>query len=310
MNTNPITSDTLSSSVVSVPPLARDENLSLNRAENEKVIRHLEAGGVTTLLYGGNAVLYHVALSEFAELLSLLAETVAEETLAIPSVGPAFGTMMDQAAILRDFEFPTTMILPQRDVCTSAGVASAVRRFVEAVERPAVLYIKHDGFIDVGAVKRLMDDGLLSWVKYAIVRDDPADDDYLRELVDHVDPSKIVSGIGEQPAIIHLRQFGLVSFTSGCVCVAPRLSTDMLSALRAGDVETAEVVRAKFRPLEDLRNSINPIRVLHRALSLAGIAQTGPMLPLLSELDDEYLPAIEAAATDLLAIEKDAAHVA
>ena len=51
MNTNPITPATLSASVISVPPLARKADGSFNRDENRKQIRHLEAGGVSTLLY-------------------------------------------------------------------------------------------------------------------------------------------------------------------------------------------------------------------------------------------------------------------
>ena len=304
MNTSAITPETLAASVISVPPLARNADLSLSREENQKIIRHLEGGGVSTLLYGGNAILYHVAGSEYAELLGLLTECAAENTLMIPSVGPAYGTLMDQAGILRDFDFPTAMILPTRDMATSDGVAAATRRFVEAFERPAVLYIKHEGYIDVDAATRLMNDGLLSWIKYAIVRDDTADDVYLRELVDAVGPERIISGIGEQPAIVHLRDFGLQGFTSGCVCVAPELSMNMLRAIKAGDFETAEGIRGVFRPLEDLRNSINPVRVLHTAISLAGIAETGPIMPLLSEIAAADRPAIQQAATQLLEAER------
>ena len=301
MNTQPITHETLAASVIAVPPLARQDDFSLAVEENGRLIRYLEAGGVSTLLYGGNAILYHVALSEYGRLLEMLLESAANETLVIPSVGPAFGTMMDQARILKDYEFPTAMVLPQRDVCTPAGVASAVRQFVESYQKPAVLYIKHDGYIDVDSVKRLMDDGLLSFIKYAMVREDPARDEFLRTLVDTVGSSRIVSGIGEQPAAAHLRGFGLASFTSGCVCVAPRLSTRMLRALKADDVEQSERIRSMFQPLEDLRNSINPIRVLHRAVALADLARTGPLIPLLSEIDDARIAEIRTAATDLKA---------
>lgn len=300
MSTSPITPEKLSSSVIAVPPLARNADLTLNRVENEKLIRHLESGGVTTLLYGGNAVLYHVALNEYSELLTLLTETAGDRTLMIPSVGPAYGTMMDQAAILRDYDFPTAMILPQRDQCTSSGIATGVRRFVESFGRPAVLYIKHDGFLDVSNVRSLMQDGLISWVKYAIVREETADDRYLRELVDTVGPETIVSGIGEQPARTHMQEFGLAGFTSGCVCVAPKLSMDMLNLVKAGDDDRAEQIRRTFEPLEDLRNSINPVRVLHSAVALAGIANTGPILPLLSDLDASDQQRVKQAANELL----------
>ncbi len=300
MNTAEITPQTLADSVIAVPPLARNADRSLNTEENRKLVGHLEAGGVSTLLYGGNAILYHVAISEYATLLEMLTSVAGENTLMIPSVGPAFGTMMDQAAILRDFEFPTAMILPTRDVVTVQGVASAVRHFVDAFEKPAVLYIKNDGYVNVPTVKRLMDDGLISWIKYAVVREDTADDSFLRELADTVGTERIVSGIGEQPAIVHLRDFGLQSFTSGCVCIAPKLSMDMLRALKSGDVDTAESIRETFKPLEDLRNGINPIRVLHAAVAAADIAETGPIIPLLTEVSDDDRARIQQAASELL----------
>jgi len=306
MQTQPITPDTLAASVISVPPLARTADGAINHAENQKIARHLEAGGVTTLLYGGNAVLYHVGVREYGSLLSMLAEIGADTTLMIPSVGPGYGTMMDQAAILKDFPFPTAMILPTRDVVTPQGVATAVRRFVEATGRPAVLYIKNDGYVDVPTVRQLMEDDLLSFIKYAVVRPDTSDDVFLRSLVDEVGPTRIVSGIGEQPALPHLRDFGLAGFTSGCVCIAPSLSMQMLKALKRGDFAAADQIRETFCPLEDLRNEINPIRVLHAAVAEAGIADTGPIIPLLCDVADGDRSRIATAAKSLLKAERAA----
>jgi dihydrodipicolinate synthase/N-acetylneuraminate lyase len=301
MDTRPITPEALTKSVIAVPPLARTQSLALNRSENARLIRFLEAGGVSTLLYGGNAVLGHVAPSEYASLLAMLSETAGQDTLVIPSVGPSFGMMLDQAAILRDFTFLTAMLLPTRDPTTPAGIAAALTRFADRAERPAVLYLKHDDTLDAGTIARLMSDGLLSWIKYAIVRSSAAEDRFLRELIDSVGAARIVSGMGEQPAIMHLRQFGLAGFTSGCVCVAPQLSTAMLQALRLGNFAAAEAIRAKFAPLEALRDTISPVRVLHAAVQLAGVADTGPLVPLLSEIEPGDRPAIAAAVKDLTA---------
>ena len=300
MNTNAITPDTLASSVIAVPPLARDAAMKVCATENTKVIRHLEAGGVRTLLYGGNAVFYHIALAEYAGTLAILQENAGADSVVIPSVGPAFGTMLDQATVLRDFDFPTAMILPARDIATPDGVSAGIRKFAEAYGKPIVLYIKFEGYLEPEHARALVDEGLVSWIKYAIVREDTAKDDYLRKLVDLVDPKIVVSGIGEQPAIVHLRDFGVQGFTSGCVCIAPSLSMDMLRALKAGDYETAETIRQTFEPLEDLRNAINPIRVLHAATSEAGIADTGPILPLMHEVTDTQRADIAATARGLL----------
>lgn len=302
MDTRPISPEMLAASVVSVPPLARNADLSLNVAENTRIIRHLEAGGVTTLLYGGNAVLSHVALSDYAALLTMLRDAAGPQSLVVPSVGPAYGMMLDQARILRDFEFPTAMLLPTRDAFTPNGLATGMRKFVESYGKPAVLYLKYDGTIDVDNVQRLMKDGLISWIKYAIVRKNPSDDVYLRSLIDAIGPSRIVSGMGEQPAIVHLRDFGLIGFTSGCVCVAPKLSDNLLKAVQAKDYAKAELIRSQFKPLEDLRDSINPVRVLHAAVQLAGVAETGPILPLLSPIEGPELSTIAAAAKQLRAL--------
>ncbi|MGI9243987.1 MAG: dihydrodipicolinate synthase family protein, partial [Verrucomicrobiales bacterium] len=236
MKTTPITRDDLTRSVIAVPPLCRnaDDGYSLNTDENRKLIRHLEGGGISTLLYGGNANLYNIAVSEYGELLDLLAASVAADTWVIPSVGPMYGTIMDQAEILKRHAFPTAMILPTLFPATAAGVQLAVRRFVEVAGIPAVLYIKDENYITPEAAAELVDEGIISWIKYAIVREDPSVDPYLKRLLELVDPAMIVSGIGEQPTVAHLKEFGVAGFTSGCVCVAPSKSMDVLRALQGG----------------------------------------------------------------------------
>ena len=132
MQTTPITRDDLARSVVSVPPLARNDDLSLNAEENQKLIGHLESGGVSTLLYGGNALLYHIAPSQYADLLGQLEAWAAEDTLVIPSVGSSYGMMMDQAKVLCNTAYPTAMVLPQPNVVTYEGVERAIGDFVQA----------------------------------------------------------------------------------------------------------------------------------------------------------------------------------
>lgn len=300
MDTEPITAARLAASVVAVPPLARRSDFAIDREQNSRLVKYLENDGISTLLYGGNAILYHVRLTEFADLLSLLTDIAAPNTLMVPSVGPAFGTMMDQADILADFDFPTVMILPQKEIADAAGIARGVRLFAEKYGKPVVLYLKHDRWLEPATVGKLYRDGLISWVKYAVVRDNPADDKYLREVLEQVPGDIVVSGIGEQPAIIHMRDFGIGSFTSGCVCVAPARSMDMLAAIKAGNYAEAEEIRKKFLPLEDLRNNIQPIRVLHRAVALADIADTGPLLPMLGELTSSDEAAVATAARQLV----------
>lgn len=302
MQTSPVTSEQFSRSVLAVPPLARDASGRVCRDNNEKLVQFIEAGGVSMLLYGGNANFYHIRPSEYEQTLEMLASVAADDTLVIPAVGPAAGIMMDQADIIKQTQFPTVMVLPTLAVMTEPGLMTGFRHFVEAIDRPAVLYIKEEGYISPEGAADLVNDGLVSFIKYAIVRDDPAEDEYLERLVDRVDPSRICSGIGEQPALIHMTKFRCSGYTSGCVCVNPALSQKMLAAIEAKDFDLAESIRRQFLPLEDLRNEINPIRVLHEAVELADIATTGPHMPLLSGLADSARPGVQAAALELKAI--------
>jgi dihydrodipicolinate synthase/N-acetylneuraminate lyase len=255
---------------------------------------------VSSLLYGGNANFYNIALAEYEETLDILEDAAGADTWIIPSVGPFFGNAMDQASILAKRKFPTAMLLPTLAVSTPKGVETAVLKFVEKAGIPAVLYIKDDGYVNLQVVINLVNAGVISWIKYAVVRQDPSTDPLLRSIVDNVDPSIVVGGIGEQPTLAHWHGFGLKTFTSGCVCVAPRRSQELLHALHRGDFVTAESIRSGFERLENLRNSHGPIPVLHAAVSHAGVAQTGPMLPLLSELNDSLHSEIESAAKSTL----------
>lgn len=301
MKTTPVTFEDLQASVIAVPPLCRNKDLSLSKAQNNRLIKHMYKGGIRTLLYGGNANLYNIAISEYHSMLRMLQELAPEDMWIVPSVGPMYGTAMDQAKILSEFAFPTAMLLPTLFPSKPAGVATAVRHFVEKSGIKAVLYIKDGAYITPELAAELVNDGVISWIKYAIVEEDPKKDPYLKKLIKLVDPNIVISGIGEQPAIIHMRDFGVAGFTAGCVCVAPSRSTAMLKAILKKDYAAAEAIREEFVALEDLRNAHSPILVLHHAVELAGVAGTGRVLPLLTELPDNLLPKIEKAAKALLA---------
>ena len=291
-------------SVLAVPPLARNADLSLDRTANAALIRHIEQGGVRTLMYGGNANFYNVGLAEYPALLDMLLELAGPDTWVIPSVGPDFGKTMDQAAILRERPFPTAMVLPATTAFTPAGAEEGIRRFAEQLGKPVIVYVKSEGYISPAGVARLAGRGMLKAVKYAIVRENPERDGYLDELLKSVDKSLVISGMGERPAIVHWREFGLRSFTSGSVCIAPGASQSILEALKRGDYTAAERLRAAFLPLEDLRDAHNPMRVLHDAVSVAGIADMGRMLPLMTNLEPHLREGVKAAALELRKFER------
>ena len=97
MKSSAVSLDDLSG-VFAVPPLARraDAARTVDYEQNERLARHIVAGGITRLLYGGNAFLYHVTAPEFEWLLGWMSE-MPDDVWAIPSLGPAFGHAMKSA---------------------------------------------------------------------------------------------------------------------------------------------------------------------------------------------------------------------
>ena len=308
MNESPILDSEFVASVIAVPPLARRADYTLDAAENRALIRHIEAGGVRTLLYGGNANLYHVAVSEYRDLLDLLADAAGAGTRVIPSIGPDYGKMLDQARILAQTRYRTARVLPLSGFTTSEGVEAGLTRVADAAGMPLTLYIKSENYVELDTLARLIERGTLLAVKYAIVRDNPADDPYLRRLVQAVPVVKVVSGMGERPALVHLREFGLAAWTTGSGCIAPRMVMALLQAVRTGDTDKAQRLYDAFLPLETLRDEISLIRVLHDAVTFSKIADMGPILPLLSSTPPEHHAKIDHATQVLLALERQFAQ--
>lgn len=278
--------------VFAVPPLARtsDVNRSIDFEQNDLIVRHITNGGITRLIYGGNAFLYHIALAEYDQLLEWLNQIDAWVT---PSVGPDYGRAIDQATRLRKYRFPCVMVLPCSDPRDARGLERGYREIASAADTKLILYLKDqenfgkDKEAGLDTVARLVDDGVCIWIKYAVVRDDPSRDNYLENLLSRVDRRLVISGIGERPAIVHLREWKLPGFTTGSGCVAPRASRMLFAACAREDFKTAESLRGEFIPLEDLRDEWSPAKVLHAAVEVAGIARTGSVPPFLSNLNLE-----------------------
>jgi dihydrodipicolinate synthase/N-acetylneuraminate lyase len=300
--------------VLPVPPLARknDAQRSIDFTQNDRLVRHMAEGGIRRLIYGGNALLYHITLADYEPLLDWLSG-LKSEFLVIPSAGPSYGRAMDQAPLLRKHRFPCVMVLPCGDPRDARGLEQGLREIGDACEAPLLAYLKDennfgaDKEAGLDAVARLIDSGICAGVKYAVVRDDPSKDKYLESLLRRVDRSKVISGIGERPAICHMRDFKLQGFTTGSGCIAPRLSNQIFEACMRRDYDAAELLRAEFLPLEDLRDAWGPSKVLHFATALAGLSETGPILPYSSPLSAEQLEQLKGVAQALL--ERNAASM-
>ena len=292
--------------VFAVPPLPRRTGArrTIDFDAAEAVAKHIQDGGITRYLYGGNAFLYHITLDEYETLLGWL-DGFDAPRWAIPSVGPSFGRAIDQARLIKRCSFRTVMVLPCNDPRDARGMEAGLREIAEACGLPLILYLKsEDGFgsdkeAGLDAIGRLMHDGVAAAIKYAVVLDHPTRDPYLDGLLRRVDRARVISGMGERPAIVHMRDFGLPGFTTGSGCIASRTCTRLFEACGSGEWSRAEALRSQFMPLEDLRDAWGPARVLHHATELAGIAAAGAIPPYVSMLSEKQLHELAPVAREL-----------
>jgi len=198
------------------------------------------------------------------------------------------------------------MMLPCADPRDARGLEAGMREIVHAAGTPLILYLKSEDAFgadrDEGldAIARLLADGTALSIKYAVVRPDPSDDPYLDGLLKRVDRRRVISGMGERPAIEHLRDYKLGGLTTGSGCIAPRSCQTLFEAAGAGDWARAAECRRAFMALEDLRDLWGPARVLHHATELAGVASTGPIPPYVSALTGDQLDQLAPVARALL----------
>jgi dihydrodipicolinate synthase/N-acetylneuraminate lyase len=292
--------------VYAVPPLPRSAGArrTIDFDAASRIVEHIHDGGVTRFLYGGNAFVYHMSMDEYECLAGWLAQ-FEPPRLAIPSLGPSFGRAIDQARVLRRHGFSSAMLLPCSDPRDAAGMEAGVREIAQTAGLPLVLYLKSedafgtDLYAGLEAIGRLVGDGVALAVKYAVVRQNPNVDPYLTALLGRVDRTRVLSGIGERPAIAHLRDFELGGMTTGSGCIAPGRCAAFFTACTERNWTHAERLRETFMPLEDLRDAWGPARVLHHATELCGIASTGPIPPFVSALDDDQLQQLAPIAKEL-----------
>jgi len=294
------------SSVVAVPPIALNTDYSVNAGANEAIIKHIEAGGVDILLYGGNANLYHFGLDDYRSAMQAIMAVAAPTTHLITSIGPDFGKAMAQAPMARDLGFKNVMVLPTNFPADPAGVANGVRKLAGVLGDGLILYLKREHYADPDELAKLIAEGAVSFVKYAVEKPDASKDTYLDAVISAIGTDHLASGMGETPIHDHLGQRKLATYTSGAVCIAPAAASELLALYKTGRAEEAFKLSQPFLEFEKVRTELGGLQVLHDGLRLSGIADTGPLMPMVSNLSIEKLKPVKEAVDALRNTEKQA----
>lgn len=299
----PLSTTDYAASVVSVPPIALNADLTVNAQANAAIVRHTEAGGVKILLYGGNANLYHFDIEAYRAAMEAVLAAVSSEGQIITSIGPDFGKAMAQAPIARELGLRNAMLLPTAFPADPTGVANGVRRIAERFGHGLVLYLKRENYMRPADLAALVEEKAVSFVKYAVERDDAANDAYLDAIVEAIGTRHLASGMGETPIHDHLGTRALTTYTSGAVCVAPTAAMELLALYKDNRAADALALSAPFLEFERVRARLGGIQVLHDGVRLSGIADTGPLMPMLSNLPAAGIPAAASSVKMLQAAE-------
>lgn len=293
------TPETLTKEVIAEPPLALRPDFTVDHDINLGLARRLRAAGIDTLLYGGNANLFSQSLAQYAQSVEVM-QAAAVEGPVIASIGPDLGKMLDQAGHIERAGLRNVMLLPLHHPADTHGTGDGVRRIAERLGFGVMVELSRDNYLRPVTLRKLRDEGAVSVVKYAVRRDNPEDDAYLDRVIEVMGRERVLSGLGEAAALDHIGKRGLPGYASGAAVLVPEAVQRLCDALRAGELAAARRMLVPLLEFDRLRNMLGPIQVLHDAVSVAGIAEMGPQLPMLSPVKAKFRADLEAAVAQLL----------
>jgi 4-hydroxy-tetrahydrodipicolinate synthase len=264
--------------VVAIPVTPFDEEGRLDADTYRALVRRLLDAGIRAVTPNGNTSEFYSLTPEERRLeVELTVAEVADaggEAEVVVGVGHDPATAVAAAEQARDAGARMVMVhQPVNPYVSQAGWVDYHRAIAEAVPGLGVVPYLRNPLIEGSALARLGEAcPNVIGVKYAVpdaarfaaVARDAGADRFVW-----------VAGLAELYAPAYFA-CGATGFTSGLVNVAPRISVEMLRALRAGDFGAAMEVWESIRAFEDLRaarQSANNVSVVKEALAQLGLCR-------------------------------------
>ncbi|MDG9705119.1 dihydrodipicolinate synthase family protein [Streptomyces sp. DH37] len=264
--------------VVAIPVTPFDEEGRLDADTYRALVRRLLDAGIRAVTPNGNtSEFYSLTPQERRLEVELTVAEVADaggEAEVVVGVGHDPATAVAAAEQARDAGARMVMVhQPVNPYVSQAGWVDYHRAIAEAVPDLGVVPYLRNPLIEGSALARLGEAcPNVIGVKYAVpdaarfaaVARDAGADRFVW-----------VAGLAELYAPAYFA-CGATGFTSGLVNVAPRISVEMLRALRAGDFGAAMEVWESIRAFEDLRaaqQSANNVSVVKEALAQLGLCR-------------------------------------
>ncbi|MFK4264965.1 dihydrodipicolinate synthase family protein [Streptomyces milbemycinicus] len=261
--------------VVAIPVTPYDAEGAVEQDTYRALLRRLLDGGVRAVTPNGNTgEFYALTLAERRVVTELTMEETGDRAAVLVGVGHDVATAVEAARHAREVGAGMVMVhQPVHPYVSQDGWVDYHRAIAEAVPELGVVPYLRNPLIEGSAIARLGEAcPNVIGVKYAV----PDAARFAAVARDAgLDRFVWVAGLAELYAPSYWA-VGATGFTSGLVNVAPKVSLDMLGALRAGDYAGAMKVWEQIRPFEDLRaahQSANNVSVVKEALAALGLCR-------------------------------------
>ncbi|OMI37475.1 dihydrodipicolinate synthase family protein [Streptomyces sparsogenes] len=261
--------------VVAIPVTPYDAEGAVDQDTYRALLRRLLDGGVKAVTPNGNTgEFYALTLAERRLVTELTVAETGDRAAVLVGVGHDVTTAVEAARHAREAGAGMVMVhQPVHPYVSQDGWVDYHRAIAEAVPELGVVPYLRNPLIEGSAIARLGEAcPNVIGVKYAV----PDAARFAAVARDAgLDRFVWVAGLAELYAPSYWA-VGATGFTSGLVNVAPKVSLDMLGALRAGDYPAAMKVWEQIRRFEDLRaaqQSANNVSVVKEALAALGLCR-------------------------------------
>ncbi|MER6143498.1 dihydrodipicolinate synthase family protein [Streptomyces sparsogenes] len=261
--------------VVAIPVTPYDAEGAVDQDTYRALLRRLLDGGVKAVTPNGNTgEFYALTLAERRLVTELTVAETGDRAAVLVGVGHDVATAVEAARHAREVGAGMVMVhQPVHPYVSQDGWVDYHRAIAEAVPELGVVPYLRNPLIEGAAIARLGEAcPNVIGVKYAV----PDAARFAAVARDAgLDRFVWVAGLAELYAPSYWA-VGATGFTSGLVNVAPKVSLDMLGALRAGDYPAAMKVWEQIRRFEDLRaaqQSANNVSVVKEALAALGLCR-------------------------------------
>ncbi|MEU7240799.1 dihydrodipicolinate synthase family protein [Streptomyces sparsogenes] len=261
--------------VVAIPVTPYDAEGAVDQDAYRALLRRLLDGGVRAVTPNGNTgEFYALTLAERRLVTELTVAETGDRAAVLVGVGHDVATAVEAARHAREVGAGMVMVhQPVHPYVSQDGWVDYHRAIAEAVPELGVVPYLRNPLIEGSAIARLGEvcPNVIG-VKYAV----PDAARFAAVARDAgLDRFVWVAGLAELYAPSYWA-VGATGFTSGLVNVAPKVSLDMLGALRAGDYPAAMKMWEQIRRFEDLRaaqQSANNVSVVKEALAALGLCR-------------------------------------